>query len=362
MLWVPIAVITAAHYLAGEHLHWAHDIFRRLYYFPIILGAFQFGLMGAVAAAVVICVAYAPHAFTTFATMDPAHGSEKLLEMLLYGVVAVVTGLLVQSERRQRERAEAFAADLQAALEDKRLMEQEVIRAGRLSALGELTAGLAHEIRNPLASLKGTAEIFGDDVLAESPRRRMFDLHLKEIDRLAAILDRFLAFARPQAIEPVEVDLDAVVDDVLALASAQARRAGVDVERGPGAAGVKVRGDREMLVQVALNLVLNGVQAAALAGGQPGRVTLSVGRDVAHRKAWGVLEVADTGPGVPAELRDKVFNPFFTTRPDGAGLGLSVSARIVEEHGGLIEIDDAPGGGALFRVRVPEAGSVVGGK
>ncbi|MBM4398473.1 MAG: sensor histidine kinase, partial [Deltaproteobacteria bacterium] len=149
-LWVPIVAVTAAHYLTGESLHWLHDIWRRLYYLPIILGAFSFGLEGSTWAAALVAVLYAPHAFTTFATIDPAHGIEKTLEMVLYLVVGVVTGVLVDRERRQRARVEA-------AIERMRLMEQEVIRAGRLSALGELTAGLAHEIRNPLGSLKGTA-------------------------------------------------------------------------------------------------------------------------------------------------------------------------------------------------------------
>ena len=355
VVWGPIALITAAHYLAGEHLHYLHDIFRRLYYLPIILGAFQFGLPGALAASAVVLVAYFPHAFTSMATMDPAHGSEKILEMVLYAVVGVITGTLVERERRQRRRAERAAAELATALEDKRVMEQEVIRAGRLSALGELTAGLAHEIKNPLASLKGTAEIFGDDIPLTSPRRRFLDLHLKEIDRLTALLDRFLSFARPQGLEVGDVDLEAVVDDVLSLAAAVARQAGVRLERAPAVPGPGVKGDRKLIAQVALNLVLNALQAVAGKGDPDGRVILSVAGETRSRRAFRCLEVADTGPGVPPDLRDRIFNPFFTTRPEGAGLGLSISARIVEEHGGLLEVTDRDGGGARFRVLLPEA-------
>ena len=351
LVWGPIAAVTAAHYLTGEHLHFLHDIFRRLYYLPIILAAFQFGLPGALSAAVVVVVAYLPHAFTSMATMDPAHGSEKILEMILYMVVGIVTGALVERERRQRERAERIAVDLSAAIEDRRAMEQEVVRAGRLSALGELTAGLAHEIRNPLASLKGTAQILGDEIPETSPRRRMLDLHLREIDRLEAILSRFLAFARPQGLELGDVDLVEVVDDVLLLASAHARRAGVDLDRAPvdGPPAV-VRGDKEKLVQVVLNLVLNAIQALEGRGRTDGRVTVALERTARSRRSFHGIVVTDNGPGVPEGLRDQIFNPFFSTRADGAGLGLSISARIVEEHSGLIEVGDAAGGGACFRV------------
>lgn len=359
-LWVPIAAVTAAHYLTGESLHWLHDIWRRLYYLPIILGAFSFGLRGSTWAAVVVAVVYAPHAFTTFATIDPAHGIEKTLEMVLYLVVGVVTGALVDRERRERARSDAIARDLRAAMEQMRVMEQEVIRAGRLSALGELTAGLAHEIRNPLGSLKGTAQILGDEIGEGSPRRRMLELHLAEIDRLGSILDRFLSFARPQPLEIADVNLREVAADVQGLVAAHARGSAVSLvtEDGPD---VATRGDKEKLVQVVLNLVLNAVQAASrpgggAEGGQRGLVRLRVVPITRSGRAFGAIEVADNGPGVPPDMRERIFNPFVSTRPDGTGLGLPISARIVEEHAGLIEVDDAPGGGAVFRVLLPLAG------
>lgn len=358
-LWVPIAVVTAAHYLTGERLHWLHDIWRRLYYLPIILGAFSFGLRGSTWAAVVVAVVYAPHAFTTFSTVDPAHGIEKTLEMILYLVVGVVTGALADRERRARARSDASAAGLREAMDQMRLMEQEVVRAGRLSALGEMTAGLAHEIRNPLGSMKGTAQILGDEIAEGSPRRRMLELHVAEIDRLGAILDRFLSFARPQPLELADVDLQGVLADVQGLVAAHARASAVDlvVRGGPA---VAVRGDREKLEQVVLNLVLNAVHAVALPAGSEGttgrgRVELAVTEGVRSGRPFAIIEVTDDGPGVSPDLRERIFNPFFSTRPEGTGLGLSISARIVEEHAGLIEVDDAPAGGARFRVLLPPA-------
>ncbi len=356
-LWVPIAAVTAAHYLTGHDLHYLHDIFRRLYYIPIVLAGFLFGLRGAVITSLVVSVVYVPHAFTTFVVMDPAHGIEKVLEILLYNVVAVVTGLLADRERRERRRAESLVRSLEATLEDKRVMEQELVRAGRLSALGELTAGLAHEIKNPLASLKGTAQILGDEIAPDSPRRRMLDLHLREIDRLAATLDRFLAFARPHAVKREEVDLMRVAREVLALVEPQARRAGVRIEEPTGQAPA-VLGDADQIAQVLMNLLLNAIQAQP--GG--GQVLVRLGEARRGSRRFASIEVVDRGPGVPEDLRERIFNPLFTTRPDGAGLGLSISARIVEAHGGLIEVTDAPEApapaprpGACFRVFLPAA-------
>lgn len=375
-LWVPIAAVTAAHYLTGESLHWLHDIWRRLYYLPIILGAFSFGLRGSTWAAVVVAIVYIPHAFlmapgmetmpghaghaaqmAASLPMDPADGIEKALEIVLYLVVGAVTGALADREKRQRARAEAIAEELRAAMGQARLMEQEVIRAGRLSALGELTAGLAHEIRNPLGALKGTAQILGDDIPETSPRRRMLELHVQALDRLESILDRFLSFARPQPLELADVELRGLLEDVRGLVAAHTRGANIDVvvREGPD---VPVRGDREKLQQVVLNLVLNAVHAVTLPDGEAGpsvrgHVEMAVSRTTRAGHAFATVEVVDDGPGVPGELREKIFNPFFTTRPDGTGLGLSITARIIEEHAGIIEVDDAPGGGARFRVLLP---------
>lgn len=347
-VWIPIAAVTAAHYLTGHDLHSLHDIFRRLYYIPIILAAFLFGMRGAVASAALVSLLYIPHAFTTFVVQDPAHGIEKVLEILLYNVVGVVTGFLADRQRSERQRAEEAVRSLEATLEDKRVMEAELIRAGRLSALGQMTAGLAHEIRNPLAALKGTAQILGDEIAPDSPRRKMLELHLREIDRLAATLDRFLTFARPHEVSRREVDVGGVVDDVLALVEPQARRARVRLIREAGDIP-PIPCDPDKVAQVLMNLVLNAVQA--MPNGGEVRVALSE----VHRgpRRFASIRVSDTGPGVPPDLRDRIFDPLFTTRPDGAGLGLSISARIIEAHQGLIEVRDRPGGGACFEVLLP---------
>src|SRR3989304_3379188 len=195
--WLPCLMITVLHYRTGEHHAWGHDILRRLYYLPILFAAFAGGVRGGVTLSVFASLVYLPHAFTRLLVQDPAEAREKGLEILLYNIVAVVAGLLVDRERREREKQERLATRLGDALDEQRRMEVQLSRAGKRGALGEMTAGIAHEIKNPLHALKGTAEILRDAVPESVPERRMLELHIAEIDRLGQAADRFLSFARP---------------------------------------------------------------------------------------------------------------------------------------------------------------------
>ncbi|MCB1185503.1 sensor histidine kinase, partial [bacterium] len=171
-----------------------------------------------------------PHAFLGFPMFDPAHGLEKSLEMVVYVAVAIVTGVLVDRERAERREQVRLAGRLKLALEERERIADQLIRSGRLTALGELTAGIAHEIRNPLHALRGTAEILGDELPPSGPGRDMLERHIGEIDRLSRVLDRFLAFAQPSRPALVPLDPALVLRRAVGLVSAQARRDGVDVE------------------------------------------------------------------------------------------------------------------------------------
>ena len=353
LLWIPVALITIAHYYTGPSLHWAHDIFRRLYYIPIILGAFSFGRRGALSTSILASLLYAPHAFTHVFVHDPGGSVEKLLEILLYNTVAWITGTLAEREQGERLRQERIAGELQETLGENKRLEAQLIRAGRLQALGELTAGLAHEIRNPLGSIQGAAEILGDAIPLDSPRRRMVDVQKKELRRLKELLDRFLSFARPAPARRDPVEVAGLLHHVSDLVGAAVRTRGVVLQVAEIPAGRVVSGDRDQLTQVLVNLVLNAIDASP----EGGTVLLTTGRCIEGRRDCVVLEVLDQGPGIPVELRETVFNPFVTTKAEGTGLGLSIASRIVDEHGGFIGIEDGPDRrGTRVRVVLPAAG------
>jgi signal transduction histidine kinase len=346
--WAPALLITVLHYLTGAEQHWFHDILRRLYYLPIIFASFACGLRGGLLVATLVAAVYSPHAFTHLGPMDPASPLEKTLELLLYLIVGGVTGQLVDRERaRQRELGEALAAQRRTAA--------ELVRAGRLAALGEMVAGIAHEIRNPLHALRGTAEVVDAAVSRDAPQRRLWELHRQEIDRLESVALRFLSFARPSPPERRSVDLACVVERVRTLVAAQARRDGVSLnaitEPGYGPPQT-VHADEQQLIQVLLNISLNGLQAVGEAGGN---LSFHLGHEHRDGQRLGAVRIENTGPPIPEADLERIFDPFFTSKEAGSGLGLSIAARIVEQHGGRLEVENLPEGrGVRFSVLLPE--------
>jgi two-component system sensor histidine kinase PilS (NtrC family) len=240
-------------------------------------------------------------------------------------------------------------------------MEQELRRSSRLAGVGELAASIAHEIRNPLAAISGSVELLKNGESADSAR--LMDIVLREIERLDALIRDFLQYARPQAPKLAPVPLAPLFDDVLRMLETSLP-AGAHVEQAAALDAVALA-DATQLRQVLWNLVRNALEA--LAG--PGRVRLSAQRadgapqDEAgsgrKRRAEGPgsveIVVADTGRGIALADLERIFDPFYTTKPDGTGLGLPTVHRIVESHGGAIEVDSQPGAGTRFRVRLPAA-------
>ena len=350
-LWLPVVAITIAHFgTPGEH-EWLHDVLRRLYYIPIIVGAFLFGLRGALLTSVIVTLLYLPHAFWLVGPhaqhhgmlhADPTGTANKLLELLLYNVVALVSGLLVERERRARRDVEQKMVEMQA-------MERQLVRAGRLQALGELTAGLAHEIKNPLASLKTASAIVADEIPATSPRRKMANILQTEIDRLNALLDRFLAFARPGQITLARLEVAPLVEQALTLVRPQADVRRVALRLQEVAPGLAVEGDAAVLTQVLLNVLLNAVQFTR----EGGHVEVRCRERALAPGRFAEVSIADEGPGIPAADAERIFDPFFSTRENGTGLGLAIASRLLDEHRGFIEVESRPGEGAEFRLLLP---------
>lgn len=331
-----IGLFTSLHYLTDMHDVAFHNVYRRLYYLPILILSFSHGLRGGLSAAALVTAVYIPHAFFS-AHRDPSPDLDKALEICLYFVVGGLTGWLVSRQQRVQ-------AALEEALEEQRRMERQLVRAGRLSALGELTAGLAHEIRNPLASILGSAEALAGEFPPEHRKHRMSELLLREIQRLRQVVDDFLNFARPSTGQRRQVDLHALLQEVLELLRRQARDLEVQpqVHLAPGQA--LVNADPGQITQVLLNVALNALQALErLPEGQARRLELLQDQQQIGGQRYLRLGVRDNGPGIPAELLESVFNPYFTTRSQGTGLGLSISNRIMEAHGGFLDIESQPG-------------------
>jgi two-component system, NtrC family, sensor histidine kinase HydH len=235
---------------------------------------------------------------------------------------------------------------------DKRELARRAQVTEKLAAVGTLTAGLSHEIRNPLnaAGLQLTVLERRVRKLQESVQEPLLEpllLVRDEIRRLDHILEDFLQFARPREFPPSAVAVGALLGRVQSLLSGQAEQRGVRLEVEPVRFGMAVRGDEERLRQVLLNLALNALEATPT----DGQVRFSASTQGDEVEVY----VDDSGPGIPAHVQARLFEPFFTTKASGSGLGLSIVHAIVTQHGGTIEVGDGPLGGARFTVRLPAA-------
>ncbi|MBI4590221.1 MAG: hypothetical protein HY725_15415, partial [Candidatus Rokubacteria bacterium] len=232
-------------------------------------------------------------------------------------------------------------------LRERQALEADMARRERLSALGDMAAALAHEIRNPLNAVSmGLQRLRAEFRPAEADEFRHFvELMHEEVRRLNAIVEQFLSLARPVALEPDRFNASGFLTEVATLVEADATSAGVRVVLSVPGDLPAIVADRDHLKQVVLNLVLNALQAMP----EGGTLTLEAGT---AREAL-VLTVADTGNGIPPEALPRVFDPYFTTKAKGLGLGLAIARRIVEAHGGRIEVESQPGQGSRFRVVLP---------
>ena len=235
----------------------------------------------------------------------------------------------------------AFIVNLRDLREMKTLQDQ-LRRSERLAALGSLSAGVAHEIRNPLSSIRGIAKYLGDRMAPDSAEAQYAGVIIDEANRLNRVVGDLLAYARPKSPSLSLGDLNQSVDRVLELVQEQAASSGVSLKADPAPGDLPALIDQDQIHQVILNLVLNAVESGAE------KVTVTTERTDKDLK----LIVSDDGPGVAEADREKIFNPFFTTKAKGSGLGLAVSQRIVEEHGGRLTLENR-GPGACFRLTLP---------
>jgi two-component system, NtrC family, sensor histidine kinase PilS len=230
-----------------------------------------------------------------------------------------------------------------------RELEEQVQRSERLADLGRLAAGLAHELRNPLASMSGSLELLRANASLVDEDRRLMDIVLREAERLGHLVTDFLSFARPAPPRALAVDLAEIVEDTLRVFVHDRLAAGVDVERALEPA--RAACDPDQLRQVLWNLLANAAQACGEAAAPRRTIRVSTGRE----GGAAFLEVADDGPGIAEAELARIFLPFHTTKPEGTGLGLATVHRIVDAHGGTVAVDSAVGRGARFRIRLPAA-------
>jgi signal transduction histidine kinase len=312
----------------------------RLYYIPILISAYWYGPFGGLLVAMASSVAYAPHLREV-----PALEEGRYAEIVFFHVVGLVVGLLAASQRRIGERYQRAAATLEQANQQLRTSYEQIQRADRLKTLGEVAAGLAHEIRHPLASIRGALEIIQSRSTPGTPEVEFSQLAMAEVQRLDDLVWEFLRYARPHDPDLRPTSLDDLVERVAALLRAEADRVGVTLQVGRRESVAAVTVDALQIEQVLLNVILNAIQAS------PAGATVRIDERLEHEDV--VVEVTDQGGGIPAEQLGQIFSPFFTTKEQGTGLGLSIAQRIVVSHRGRVSVDSSPGHGTCVRIHLP---------
>jgi two-component system, NtrC family, sensor histidine kinase HydH len=344
-----IAAITIAHFVTPVDVFILHNVFQRLYYVPIFAAAYWFGLPGAMAASIVSAASYLPHIVFDWGPVRNAHDEylqAQYAELIMFQVVAFVAGQLARSEHRLRETQQRTSRELADAYRKLQESFEHVKRADRLSSLGELSAGVAHEIKNPLASIKGSLEIVASEFPAGHPKREFVDIMDKELRQLNTIVTEFLDFARTPRPSKAPCDLRDVVASLKVLCSQEAAKHSVELSVSAPVGLPELNVDASQMQQALLNVVLNGIQAMP-SGGSLSLTLVRLGDGIR-------IEVRDDGPGIPTDARKRVFDPFFTTKARGTGLGLPIAQKLIRAQGGDIRLAaEHDGRGTVFVVDLP---------
>ena len=324
-----------------------------IFFLPVVSAAIYFGPIATLAWTTLASLGYLSLLFPVLQDyeLDSAGKTILTIRILFFYIAAILVNRFAVENRRQVERLQVLSEKLEETNRQLRRAEAEARRAERLAALGQLSAGLAHEIRNPLAVIKGSAEMLSRKVAGSEPLAAELAGYISsEVNRLNVLVVRFLDFARPSKLELRPERVSEIVDRALEASAASFPDAKVKVERNYAPGVQEIQADRQLCEQVFVNLITNAFQAMQ---GQEGTLRLSIAPEFSNGKPGVGVIVEDSGPGVPPELREQIFNPFFTSKKEGVGLGLSIVAKIVDDHRGTIRLEEGTTQGARFHVFFP---------
>lgn len=324
-LFATIVGITVVEYnLRRRDLYYEY-FFQALYFIPLVLSAFWYGLWGALAASGAITVFYLPFVLVHWKEFTPDE-FESLLEILIYNAVAVVLGVLRNRDREQQ----------------RRLLEAE-----RLASLGRATSGLAHDLKTPLVAIGGYTRLVMKGLAPDDPDRDKLATVFNETRRLEQMVSDMLDFSASLRLHKAERNIREIVAESIAVVQGIAAEKRVRLENVTADTLPKVKCDGMRIQQMLINLLTNAIDSSP--EGMPVKVS-------AHASGANlIIDVVDSGAGIPPEQRRRIFDLFVTSKSFGTGLGLPIVKKIVEAHQGAIEILDNPGRGLIFRVKLPLA-------
>ena len=348
--------------LLVDHTGKIESPYYLIYFLPVVTAAMYFELWATLAWTMLTSMVYCSFVgWELLENLDPFTGQSAVevtadtitqlaIRNLFFFLAAVVVNRFVTENRQQVIRYRELAETLAETNRQLEQAQQEARRSERLAALGQLSGGLAHELRNPLAVIKGSAETLMRKLASSDPlTTEMAGYISSEVNRMNALVTRFLDFARPHKLERQREQIPPLIERGLKAARDRWPDAKVEVERQFAPDLPEVNLDGDLIERVFANLALNAYEAMGAGGG---KLRVAAAR-CADGKRGIEITFQDSGPGIPAEQREQIFNPFFTTKETGVGLGLSIVSKIVDDHRGSIRVTSEPGKGACFHVFLP---------
>jgi two-component system, NtrC family, sensor histidine kinase HydH len=335
-----------------------------IFYVPIVTAAEYFSPLGTLLWTALASAAYCSYLYPALQEYEitPENYGLLAIRIVFFFLAAMVVNRFVVENRRQITRYQELAATLAETNRKLELAQEEARRSERLAALGQMSAGLAHEIRNPLAVIKGSAEMLHQKLGESNPLASELAGYISsETNRLSALVTRFLDFARPLHAELLPQEITILLERALRDVSLSSTRQGEDklvrVERQYEPHLPEVPLDESLCEQAFVNLIQNAYDAM---GSNGGTLRVSVARANNESRDGIEVRIEDSGPGIAAELREQIFNPFVTTKKTGVGLGLSIVSRIIDGHHGTIRVEGGVGNqqGACFVIFFPASNEV----
>jgi len=336
-------IAAVQHVTPLDRTHWGY-LFPRLYYFPIVFAALYDGWRGGLIVALLSSAAF----FQQFLFSDDLFTERMInrhLELISFCALAVLSGVYTDRERQQKKRYQEVASKLSDVYQTLQTNFEGMKRAERLSAIGHLSAGLAHEIRNPLASISGAASILRRHLPADEKLERCVHIIDAECQRLNRLVTNFLNFARPRLPSFQQTNLRVLLKDVIQVTEHALAKKQITFREQLENSLPDVECDPDQLRQVLLNLLINAIEAS------PDGAAVTLTADAAEGKV--VIRVIDEGSGVAPEHIEKLFDPFFTTKESGTGLGLPVAHQIVGQMGGNLSARRNADRGMTFSIALP---------
>ena len=326
LLLLLVAGITVLHYSTDQSRNYFHVFYGELYFLPIVLAAFWFGLRGALLVSVTITVCYLPFIFQHWQGGD-AQDLDRLLSLMVYNGLAILVGVLKRREIRTQEK---------------------LLQTENLAVMGKSLAAAAHDMRTPLMLIGGFARRILKKMDNNDPDRQKLDCIIKETEKMERMTGDMLDFSKPLTLNLIRGNFNTTVQDSLAKLKEVAKRYNVSLEYKPDPEISGIKFDSLRFEQVIVNLVRNAIESSPEGDTVTITLSLSPAGDL-------VLDVADNGSGIPLAKRQHIFDPFFTTKKEGTGLGLPIVKKIVAAHGGILQILDNDSGGTIFRISLKES-------